>query len=139
MATEPIGYARLIQTYHLPARQPANSALIDSAVNGRQTTKTGDFELMRFESKYRPSSGLVGDLQFALRYEGINLEVLALLFAGAGRAELEAWLAAKPESHFARRAGYLYEWLTDNQLAAAAPPKAAYVRVLDEKLQFGLA
>ena len=139
MATEPIGYARLIQTYHLPARQPASSALIDSAVNGRQTTSAGDFELMRFESKYRPSPTLVGDLQFALRYEGINLEVLALLFAGAGRAELEAWLAAKPESHFARRAGYLYEWLTGNELAAVAPPKAAYVRVLDEKLQFGRA
>jgi len=138
MATEPIGYARLIQTYHLPARQPACSALVDSAVNGRQTTNTGDFELMRFESKYRPSPTLVGDLQFALRYEGINLEVLALLFAGAGRAELDAWLAAKPESHFARRAGYLYEWLTGNELAAAAPAKAAYVRIVDEKLQFGL-
>ncbi len=139
MAIEPIGYARLIQTYHLPARQPASSAVIDSAVNGRQTTEAGDFELLRFESKYRPSPTLVGDLQFALRYEGINLEVLALLFTGTGKAELEAWLAAKPESHFARRAGYLYEWLTGNEIAAAAPPKAAYVRVLDEKLQFGLA
>jgi len=138
MATEPIGYARLIETYHLPARQLARSAVLDSAVNGRQTTNTGDFELMRFESKYRPSPTLVGDLQFALRYEGINLEVLALLFAGAGRAELDAWLAAKPESHFARRAGYLYEWLTGNELAAAAPAKAAYVRIVDEKLQFGL-
>jgi len=120
MATESIGYARLIQTYPLPARQPASFGLIDSAVNGRQTTNKGDFELTRFESGYRPSPTLVGDLQFALRYEGINLEVLALLFAGAGRAELEAWLAAKPESHFARRMGYLYEWLTGNELAAAA-------------------
>src|SRR3972149_3935711 len=139
MATEPIGYARLIETYPLPARQLARSAVLDSAVNGRQTTNTGDFELMRFESKYRPSPTLVGDLQFALRYEGINLEVLALLFAGAGRAELEAWLAAKPESHFARRGAYMYEWLTDNELVAAAPPKAAYVPAVDEKLQFGLA
>jgi hypothetical protein len=139
MATEPIGYARLIQTCHLPARSLPRLALIDSAVNGRRTTNTGDLELMRFESKYRPPPTLAGDLQFALRYEGINLEVLALLFAGAGRAELEAWLAAQPESRFARRAGYLYEWLTGNELAAAAPPKAAYVPALDEKLQFGRA
>lgn len=60
MATEPIGYDRLIQTYHLPARPLARFALIDSSVNGRQTTNTGDFELMRFESKYRPSHILVG-------------------------------------------------------------------------------
>jgi hypothetical protein len=139
MAIESIGYARLIQIYHLPARQPASSAVIDSAVHGRHTTNTDDFELMRFESRYRPAPTLVGDLQFALRYEGINLEVLALLFASAGQEELEAWLAAKPESHFARRMGYLYEWLTGKELAAAAPPKAAYVPILDEKLQFGLA
>ncbi len=139
MVTESIGYARLIQTHHLPARQLASFAVIDSAVSGRQITDTGDFDLMRFEPKYRPSPTLVGDLQFALRYEGINLEVLALLFTSAGRAELEAWLAAKPESHFARRTGYLYEWLTGNELAATAPPKAAYVPIVDEKLQFGLA
>ena len=140
MATEPVGYARLIETYHLPARQLARSAVLDSAANGRQTTTTGDFELIRFEFKrYRPSPTLVGDLQFALRYEGINLEVLALLFAGTGHAELGAWLAAKPESHFARRACYLYEWLTDNELATQAAPKASYVPILDEKLQFGLA
>lgn len=139
MAIEPLGYNRLIQTYHLPARPLARIALIDSSVKGRQTTNTGDLELMRFESRYRPAHTLVGDLQFALRYEGINLEVLALLFAGAGRAELEAWLAAQPESGFARRTGYLYEWLTGNELSATAPPKAAYVPALDEKLQFGFA
>lgn len=137
MATEAIGYDRLIQTYQLPVRPLVRLALIDSSVSGRQTTTSGDFELMRFESKYRPPHTLVGDLQFALRYEGINLEVLALLFAAAGRTELDTWLAAQPESRFARRTGYLYEWLTGNELTAAAPPKAAYVPVIDEKLQFG--
>jgi hypothetical protein len=138
MATEAIGYDRLIQTHQLPARPLARLALIDSSISGRQTTVRGDIELLRFESKYRPSHTLVTDLQFALRYEGINLEILALLFATAGQAELNTWLGAQPESRFARRAGYLYEWLTGNELAAKAPPKAAYIPVLDEKLQFGL-
>lgn len=139
MATEAIGYDRLIQTYHLPARPLTRLALIDSSVSGRQTTTSGDSEIMQFESKYRPAHTLVGDLQFALRYEGINLEVLALLFAVTGRTELDTWLAAQPESRFARRAGYLYEWLTANELKATAPPKAAYVPLVDEKLQFGFA
>lgn len=139
MATEAIGYDRLIQTYHLSARPLPRLALVDSSVSGRQTTTSGDSEIMRFESKYRPAHTLVGDLQFALRYEGINLEVLALLFAVTGRTELDTWLAAQPESRFARRAGYLYEWLTVNELEATAPPKAAYVPLVDEKLQFGFA
>ncbi len=138
MATDPIGYDRLIQTYRLPARPLTRTALIDSSVRSRQTTSAGDLELLRFEPKYRPPHTLAGDLQFALRYEGINLEVLALLFAVAGRTELETWMEAQPESHFARRAGYLYEWLTGEDLKAAPLPRAAYVPVLDEKLQFGL-
>jgi hypothetical protein len=138
MATEPIGYARLIKSYELPARRET-TAVIDSTVKGRRTDREGDAELMRFEPKYRPEPTLAADLQFALRYEGVDLEVLALLFAKTGRTEVEGWLRRQPESSFARRAGYLYEWLTGDELAAAVPPKAAYVPVLDEALQFAIA
>lgn len=136
MATEQIGYARLIDRYGLPATPLPVIARIDSAVKGRSTAIEADTEILRFEPKYRPEATFAGDLQFALRYEGINLEVLALLFARAGRAEIEAWLAAQPGSAFARRAGFLYEWLTGDAPAAAVPSKAAYVPAVDERLQF---
>ena len=139
MAKELVGYAKLIEQFQLPARQPMTVAVIDSAVRGRPTTTQGDHELLQFESKYRPKPTLLGNLQFALRYEGLNLEVLALLFAKTGRSEIENNLAQQPESGFARRIGYLYEWLTGEQIKAAVAPRAAYVRVLDEALQFGRA
>lgn len=94
---------------------------------------------MLFESKYRPKPTLAGNLQFALRYEGLNLEVLALLFTRTGRLEIETSIAEQPESSFARRIGYLYEWLMGEEIKAAVAPKAAYVPIVDEKLQFGLA
>lgn len=139
MAQESVGYSHLIEQFHLPARQPAIVAVIDSAVKGRKTTTHGDIELMQFESRYRPRPTLAAQLQFALRYEGLNLEVLALLFARTGRSEIEANLTEKPESSFARRIGFLYEWLTGEKLNAVVAPRAAYVRVVDETLQFGLA
>jgi len=139
MAQELVGYGHLIEQFHLPARRPANIAVIDSAAKGRQTTTQGDIELMQFESRYRPKPTLVAHLQFALRYEGLNLEVLTLLFTKTGRSEIEANLAEKPESSFARRIGFLYEWLTGEELNAVVAPRAAYVRVVDETLQFGLA
>ena len=139
MAQEPVGYSHLIAQFHLPARQPAIVAVIDSAAKGRKTTPRGDIELMQFEPRYRPKPTLIAQLQFALRYEGLNLEVLALLFAKTGRPEIEANLAEKPESGFARRIGFLYEWLTGEALNAAVAPRAAYVRAVDETLQFGLA
>ncbi len=139
MAQEPVGYSRLIEQFHLPARQPAVVAVIDSATKGRKSTTQGDIELLQFEPRYRPKPTLAAQLQFALRYEGLNLEVLALLFAKTGRLEIEANLAEKPESSFARRIGFLYEWLTGEELNAVVAPRAAYVRVVDETLQFGLA
>ncbi len=117
MAQELVGYAHLIEQFQLPARQPATVAAIDSATKGRQTTAQGDIELMQFERRYRPKPTLAAHLQFALRYEGLNLEVLALLFAKTGRSELESNLAEKPESSFARRIGFLYEW----QLVTRSP------------------
>ena len=65
--------------------------------------------------------------------------LLFLLFAVTGRAEIEGYMARQPESRFARRLGFLYEWLTNQDIKATAALKAAYVPVVDENLQFGLA
>jgi hypothetical protein len=138
MATELVGYAHLIEQFHLPTRQPTTIAMIDSAVKGRQTAQHGETELTQFQSSYRAAPDLISQLQFALRYEGLNLEVLALLFEKTGHAEIEKYLRSQPESTFARRLGYLYEWLTRDEIDARVAPRAAYVPALDEKLQFGL-
>lgn len=138
MAQETAGYANLIQHFELPARPPATIAVIDSSVRGRQTTRKGDQEWMQFQSTYRPATTLIGNLRFALRYEGLNLEVLALLFMKTGREDIEKALADQPESSFARRIGYLYEWLTGEEIKAVVAPRAAYVPVVDDSLQFSL-
>jgi hypothetical protein len=139
MARELVGYSNLIENYQLSVRPPMILAVIDTAAKGRRVTTTGDSELMVFEPRYRPGPTLMGNLQFALRYEGLNLEVLALLFAKTGGADIETTLAEQPESTFGRRIGYLYEWLTGKEIKAVVAPRAAYVNVVDEKLQFGMA
>lgn len=63
--------------------------------------------------------------------------MLSLLFERHGAEEIDAWVAEQPESGYARRAGYLYEWLTGRELNPAVPPKARYVALLDTDLQFG--
>ncbi len=94
---------------------------------------------MQFQPIYKPDRTLLGDLQFAIRYEGVNLEVLALLFRKTGRADIEKMIAEQPASIFARRIGYLYEWLTGEEIKAVVAPRAAYVPVIDDSLQFSLA
>ena len=139
MATELAGYARLAEDFALSIRQLSSYAVIDSAAKGRKVKISGAGEIMVFEPRYRPEQTLIGHLQFAFKYEGLNLELLARLFEKTGAEEIEALLAQKPESIFGRRIGYLYEWLTKREIKAVVAPRAAYVNVVDEKLQFGMA
>lgn len=84
MATEQAGCAFLIAHQGLAVLPLDQTAVIDSAVKGRTRVDRGDHVVLHFDSKYRPSPQLRTHLQFALRYEGVNLQVLALLFAAVG-------------------------------------------------------
>lgn len=140
MALQPLGYSYLIENYGLSARPLAVRAELDSSVRGRDSRRQGDQQVLVFQPNYKPDDTLAGHLQFALRYEGINLEVLTLLFQHTGNDELEQWLGDKPTSIYARRAGYLYEWLTGESLAEQSvtriPASVRYIRLLDPTLQF---
>ncbi len=136
MAQEDAGYAYLVTNLRLPALPLDQAAVIDSAVKGRRTVPREDQVVLEFEPKFRPVPTLRAHLQFALRYEGVNLQVLSLLFAAIGPDLVAAWLAERPESAYARRAAFLYEWLTGMTVSAAAARKAAFVPLLDAKLQF---
>ena len=138
MATDTPGYRYLIDHYKLAARPLSVYARLDPKIKGRKSRRSGDQEILMFEPKYRPEDSLAGHIQFALRYEGINLEVLSLLFQKTGKDELNARLAENPASTYARRAGFLYEWLTGKKLKPDVPAKTRYVELVDNELQFGL-
>ena len=133
-----LGYLYLVEQYQLAALPLQAAAQIDPLIKGRQTRSVGNRDVLVFEPKYQPETGLVGHLQFALRYEGINLEVLYLLFRQTGRDVLNAWLSESPTSSYARRTGFLFEWLTGEQLKVNVPAKERYVDLVDNTLQFGL-
>ena len=133
-----LGYLYLVEQYQLAALPLQTVAQVDPMIKGRQTRSIGNQDIQVFEPKYQPEAGLVRHLQFALRYEGINLEVLYLLFRQTGRDELNAWLIERPTSSYARRTGFLYEWLSGDKLNVNVPAKERYVALVDNTLQFGL-
>ena len=144
MAATPVGYGHLVQRYALRALPLDVEACVESGVKGRQLRQQGGQLRLLVEPKYQPDDTLEGHLKFALRYEGVNLLVLALLFDPAGRHAAEAqealvaWLQTSPESRYARRACFLYEWLTGSQLPIPDPvsERARYIPVLDNVQQF---
>jgi Fic/DOC family len=138
MDISPIGYARFV-TSGLDVTPLIQVARIDSRTRHREAKMEGHTEVLTFNTKYAPEDSFSGGLQFALRYEGVNLQVLDALFRHCGPKPLEEWLKRAPMSGYARRTGFLFEWLTQTSLNV--PPlskKTNFVPVLDEELQFGL-
>src|SRR5476649_2510200 len=85
----PVGYARFIANLGLDVVPLAQVARIDGRTRNRATKWEGQIEVLTFKSKYAPEEGFSGDLQFALHYEGVNLQVLDALFERCGAAPLK--------------------------------------------------
>jgi len=140
---EKIGYAYVIEKLQLAALPLPVTRVVTSAITGRRTRDHGGKAHEEFGNSYRPEPNLLAHLRFALRYEGLNLQVLSLLFETPDAPDVVlAALLAQPGGPFPRRLAYLFEWLTGRRLdvpADALPStKVRYVPVLDESLQFGL-
>ena len=140
MTTELLGYARLIDDYKLKALPLMEYSRIDSAVRGRDSRTKNKQVVLHFDPNYKHDDSLTEHLQFALKYEGVNLYVLNLLFKQPIEAELENWIRTSPASRYARRICFLYEWIMGQNLANefSVPKRESYVNAADSKLQFVL-
>src|SRR5262249_45826651 len=127
----PAGYAALIDAYRLRVPIPAKLAAI--AERHRMLERDG-WKLLT--PRHAPPATLEGHLTFALKYEGLDLAVLKRLFLATGPAPVEALVRATPTGRYARRAWFLYEWLTGTKLKLPDLKKVAYVDVLDPKQQW---
>jgi len=81
----PVGYSHLIRQYQLPVLPMDAEARVTSGVRGREVRQQSGQLLLLVEPKYQPESSLAGHLQFALRYEGVNLQTLAMPRSGCSR------------------------------------------------------
>jgi hypothetical protein len=69
-----------------------------------------------YPAQFRPEPTIPGHLTFALKYEIVHLEFLSRLFSTLDPCILATWIRNEPTGSFARRAGFLYEWLTGKRL-----------------------
>ena len=124
-----IGYRWLAGTYGIEPVQPFR---IDSQIGrSRSTVREHGLTHQQYVAAARPDDTLPGHLTFALRHEGVHLEFLSRLFAAIEPAELETWIAEEPTGQYARRACFLYEWLTTRELHFPGVTAGNYVNALD--------
>jgi hypothetical protein len=129
LPNDPIGAAWLAQQYQLLAigRLP-----VHSQIGGRRATQISDGDrLETYPEAMRPSLEPAAHLQFHLRHEVPQMEFLSRLFAKTGPAFVQAWVDAEPTGQYARRAAFLYEWLTEDTLQVPKRIGGNYVDAID--------
>ncbi len=128
-----VGQAALIA--NLGLRLPIPAVVSRVGLGARRTVIENGRTVERYPASYMPEDTLAGHIRFALRYEPTNLAVLAAAFGknGAGAA-VEAWVRSEPTGAYARRAWFLYEWLTGSKLDTRDAGTVGYVDALDPML-----
>jgi hypothetical protein len=119
----PLGYARLIAIGELRVTSPQRLAYASSSVNRRIDSESH----ILFPNSVAFDDTPVGHLEFALRHEGVNLEVIDAAFEHMEPDELIARLRATPTGEHIRRACFLWEWLTGKTLDAGVTVRGGYV------------
>jgi hypothetical protein len=109
------------------------------AAIGDRHTKSSTDTWQILTPRHAPLNTLSGHLTFALKWEGVQLGVLAALFQIIEDAGIEQIVSETPTGAYARRLWFLYEWLTGRTLALPDMGKVKAVPVVDPELQFALA
>src|SRR5256886_9930563 len=91
--------------------------------------KTNDWQLLT--PRHAPADDLRGHLEFALKWEGVDLGVLSALFRVVPDEEVSALLRTEPTGAYTRRLWFLHEWLTQRLLDVPEPGKVRAIPVID--------
>jgi hypothetical protein len=114
---------------------PVQQFAVESTIGSRR--KTVVFESVRHETyphAFMPEASIEEHLKFALKYEVVHLEFFARIFQTTGPVPFEQWIRREPAGTYARRVGFLYEWLMGSRLAVDDTQSGNYVDAIDPAL-----
>lgn len=126
----PVGYDALVARFNLQVIPNwHHSRTSQSSVH---ETHIDDGQMVELYPHFlTPQDSLGGHLEFALKYDGTNLEILSALFEKVPREELLAYIRSKPTGKYARRIWYLFELLTGKRLPIKDLTLGNYVELLE--------
>lgn len=130
----PMGYRWLMEAFGLPERRLVVTSSLGTRL--REWREPDGSVRREYPNHYWPEDSLSGQLEFALKHEGIELAVLRDLFRASGPEPVAAAVAAKPTGRYARLIGFFYELLTGRHLQGVPDVAGNYVPALDPARYF---
>lgn len=134
---EPIGYAYLINFFALEVLAPyKKSYLTTRSVRSKEITQDGEEEY--FPLKFMMDDTWQGHLLFAVKHEGINLQIMKAIFGKVGSVDISELVQRKRHSVYLRRIWFFYEFLTGKTLSIPPVKTGNYDYVLPPEQYFVL-
>ncbi len=133
----PIGYKALVDKYQLQTFSHFRWSYI--ALRGeRRTYKENGQEYHIYRKSYdiRNQNDVLLQIEFALKYDGVNLEILKAIFQYVSLGEVENFVRASPTGKYARCIWFLFEKLTKQKLQLPDVSSGGYCDLLDDKIYF---
>jgi len=131
MANQPVGSLWLKQVLGLDHYRLTHRSFIGPR-DRLEMALDGGIEQV-YGPKYAPAENSISEhIEFLLKYDDLSLDFLQAVFGQTNEAELIAFLAKSPSGRYARKIGFLYEWLTGRTLDLDFKPGGNYIDLLDD-------
>lgn len=132
------GYLFLIRKYSLKVCDLFLQSFVTDR-SAKDCRQEGDYQ-RKFYPRMRFSfeDSWQAQLVFALKYEGVNIEVLRALFPRLPAGEVGDFVAAHPLGAIQKRIWFLYEYLTGLRLDIPDGDGGTYLPLIDERFQYAL-
>jgi Fic family protein len=125
------GQMGLVKRLGLQVPPPYVVSIVGAVARKTEMRGAVAYEWYRRERDYGDDA--ISDLKFAMRNEPFDLCLLSAAMRALPQTELVAWIASEQTSVFARRAWFLFEFLTGEKLPLPVGPTVKYAPLLDEK------
>ncbi len=132
LESRPAGYAYLLDMMGLTGMPHWHTSFVSSSGTHRSKVQDGAIEDI-YPIRYWPGEKVGDHLEFALKYDGVNLGLLARIFEKASQNEITEYIKSKPTGKYARRIWFFYEFLTGKQLPVDDLTSGNYVDALETK------
>lgn len=133
-----LGYNELIRRYSLDVLNPWCESWL--APGGERKTHVEQHRTtLIYPPRYDPGDALGDQLTFALKYEGVNLEVLSALFGSIDLSDLIRFIQTHPTGKYTRLIWFYYEWLTGKALPLENVKTGNYILALDPEKYYVIA
>jgi len=137
-AYRPAGYLALIERYNLEVIPNWHISFVATETQVHKIEKDGNIVREYYPQKYWSGDGVGEQLEFALKYDGVNLAILYSIFSVIDENELLRYLHSKPTGKYARRLWYLFEFLTGKKLSLDDLKQGNYIDLLESDIYYTL-